>query len=269
MAAQTSTPTDDIEVLYQEDSDILYQVNIVQKISQRGLFPEESHRLARKEAMQKVPEDKQFIVKMLYDLIHTLPNTDSDSTTVLMSSDSSTDSDVPIKVCRQLGLDKIITSASETDVQKGEKKSEEIKPEEAEKISREIKRKLQRKHAEIIRDAENDEPIPSTHRGSRSYHYDSVLNITEDMKNIIEQRKKQRREMGEDVKDEESHEDNQKGPPKSSFKNSAVQTDTARRSQQKVQISEPESDRAEENATNTNQDVEKETQTNKEKEKQD
>ncbi|XP_063831100.1 uncharacterized protein LOC135080387 [Ostrinia nubilalis] len=264
------TLEEDVEILFENKTDVLYISKFSEVHSEHSLVPEESQKIDQKAAYEKVPEDKHFIVKMVYDLVQNIILADTNTSSTLTSTSGTSlerESEV-LAIVRQKGQEKISLRSSSAQVSGAETPFNLADPIEAEKTAQEIRRFLQEKLDEQLREL----PIPPSSSRPTSAHkklsplYESTLNITEEMKDIIEA-KKQSIGVGRSASSE-SDDDASKVAKKSNLKNVSVQTDKSKKrtASQKVQITEPQNV---DESTETVQDSEKETQTSKKKEKQD
>ncbi|RVE43920.1 hypothetical protein evm_011431 [Chilo suppressalis] len=240
--SESNTHSTDGEIQELYNRDILYLSDTREEKSKNSLVPSESQKLARKAASEQLPKDKQFIAKIVYDLLLNVYIHESQSEPVDKSPDSSLSDSEILEITRQYGQMKV------------NRESEFIDLDEPDIIARDMRAFIQEKlHEQLLQ----------YHTGvSREETLiESTFNLHQEMKKILDAKVTSSSGSSEEPTEE-------KPAKKSNLKNVYVQTDkkSAKPRSQKVQISEPENV---EQSTETIQDVDKETQTSNKKEKQD
>lgn len=183
-------------------------------------------------------------------------------------------------IVRQLGQQQISSRFLQVDDTKNTENSL-TNPEEAEEIAKEIRRIIHEQLNRLQEGRDPQEPVPSTSsriaRYSPRRSYDpqldkSELNITDEMKKILQLKIKQKLEdvkMSRSTVKSERKTGGKRNTKKSNLKNASVQLEKIKQKSVHVRVKDPDDTR--DNSTNTphTDDIDKETQTNKEKEKQD
>lgn len=128
-----------------EDGDLLYYADLPRDISESALVTTERLKLNKLAAVLAAPEEHQFIVQMLYNLLHSIDSTEHDETSSGTSSDSrSSESllDATPPIVRQYGQQKICSKLSKPE-SKDLKHVTSADIRQAEEIAVEIKLQLQ------------------------------------------------------------------------------------------------------------------------------
>lgn len=238
------------EELMEKGGDLLYLAKTRMETSEQSLIPEEMKRIALKDAIERVPKDKAFIVKWLFDLVYNLPVSSdtplerATSAVSLVVSDSSVTT-----IMRQLGQDNIKRSDSkfrDTDTDEVS-----LPPNKVDSI---IIHHATKKKKDSLKITDQSSPEASTSRAPRQD--ESIMHLTAEMRKIINKAKKRKEK-------------------KSNLKTVGVQTGDKDKDKKRVHISEANTVRIASSDDDydiitppKNTDIEKETQTRK-KEKQD
>ncbi|XP_072929798.1 uncharacterized protein [Epargyreus clarus] len=233
----TSSLDDENIQMAGSEGDILYRSTINPPASDSALVPDERNKLDRLKALSSVPADKQFIVKLVYDLLDTidLPDKSAYRSRVSFLGDAETDVSVTKPLIRQYGQ-QLLSSKTPED-HRTQRVSD---PQKAEELISEIKRSLETKIKKRF-----NESSPSTSK--KALEFESTLNITSEMKQTLEENVTSESAENITLKRElsASHmqvQDAEKDKvKKSNLKNKNVQTDdqkTKRVPSPKVQITE-------------------------------
>ncbi|XP_075983153.1 uncharacterized protein LOC142981257 [Anticarsia gemmatalis] len=254
-----STMTDEITTLHIKGSHMLFSDE-----SHFTLVPAERQKLERIAAYNRVSPDNKFIVKIIFDLIDHLDLQDVSSPALSPPESSSTVSrdSQPIEIVRQYGRQKIEISPKDVSSDTYTTDSADV----ANEMVREIRKRLYKMLMQL--------PIPATPSRSMTVNNPSVDNITDEMREIIERRRKASRASTS------SDQPTERSKRVSNIKHASAQTEagkkTARKSGKSVEkhviISErnssPEDDETDRSSKNKKMEADKETQTDR-KEKQD
>lgn len=214
--------------------------------SELSLVPEERNKIARLIAYQSWPKDKQFIVKMVFDLIDhiELPETPVQSPLLSLSSSGSMllPSDT-MTIARQYGQETISTKSPILD-QNSKQQFEYVNLQEAENVAKEIKRHLQeRLNRQLIElPIDPDQVSASTSKKRGHIAFESSINITDEMRRNLHENLVRGLENAGQSHDADETKKLRKKP---NLKNSGVQTEKlskdAKKNKQKVTISESKS----------------------------
>ncbi|KAJ8714098.1 hypothetical protein PYW08_007718 [Mythimna loreyi] len=103
-----STDAKGLSNLLEDGGDLLYLSNLVTESSEPSLVPDEFKRLALKNALKRVPKDKAFIVKLVYNLVDNLNLPDTygrklERTASLITIGSTEPSQSQTRIHRQFG----------------------------------------------------------------------------------------------------------------------------------------------------------------------
>ncbi|XP_013171097.1 PREDICTED: uncharacterized protein LOC106120323 isoform X2 [Papilio xuthus] len=170
------------------EGETLYISRRPQYKSETSLVAEEQSKLRRKTVYKGVPKENQFIVDFLYDIIETINLTPS-----IRESSSSLDYDgssVSL-IMRQYGQERIKSQAEAYRSPGGSQEYLSIDLHEEEEIFSEIKRNIIQHLNKTLDKMQSERVITPFHEES----YESVLNITPDLKEILE---KKTRELKQD-----------------------------------------------------------------------
>lgn len=244
--------------------------------SELSLVPEERNKLARLTACQSWPKEKQFIVKILYDLIDSLELVESPAESPLVSLSSSSMVLTSDAMTRQYGQETISSKTPILD-ENSTQKFESVNLQEAEDVAKEIKRHLKERLYQQLIELPFDQAdiaVPSTSKKRGHIAFESSMNITSEMKRTLQEN------LIRGLEDADQEDEPTEVKKKSNLKNIGVQTDnqkkdtkkTEKKSKQKVTISESKSTYIESERSSTeslgSQRKDKDTQTHP-KEKQD
>lgn len=135
-----------------EDGDLLYYTELPREISESALVTAERLKLNKLAAVLAAPEEHQFIVKMLYNLLDTIDSAEHDEASSGTSSDrSSSESvlDATPPIIRQYGQQRILSKLSKPE-SKDLKDITSADIRQAEEMALDIKRQLHgRSNAEM------------------------------------------------------------------------------------------------------------------------
>ncbi|PZC73321.1 hypothetical protein B5X24_HaOG209711 [Helicoverpa armigera] len=216
---------------------------------------------------EALDEDTAFIVKMLYDLLKTLPLTDLSILRPTSMAPFSEPNLMASDIFRQYGTEVLKSRVNTSELQSGSRTSEPVlEDDDVKEVVERIDSLILSQHDKVKKSREgisfrNESPRASTSRRSRIGD-ESVMNITPEMRRVLD--------TAEDVKLKNQ-------ARLSSLRTISVQTDDKGRTRPRVQISQMnvtmrESDSsdsgAERSAESLKKEVDKDTQT-REKEKQD
>lgn len=175
--------TDVRDILYFADE---YSPNT----SELSLVPEERNKLKRLEAYKSVPKDLQFIVKTLYDLLDglELPESPLESPTISLSTSSILLVDDALAIGRQYGQDNILyskTSEDDTLQLKSVQSQNTGHEKEVKNTQQHLKETKVKELVELTFD-DSDDMIPSTSKKKEHIAFESSLNLTSEMKRVLD-----------------------------------------------------------------------------------
>lgn len=235
--------THDIAHLYGQ-SDILFLADEQPHTSELSLVPEERNKLERLMAYQSVPKERQFVLKILYDLIDSMELPESPPEPSPLSLSSSSSMVLPTKaatIARQYGQETISSKSPVVNVDNTQQ-FESLNTQEAEQVAKELKRHLQeRLYKQLIElSITTDHTSPSTSKKRGHIAFESAMNITSEMRRTLEDK------LARGLKYADQEEDDTvELKKKSNLKNIGIQTGKqkkyAKKHSQKVTISEPKS----------------------------